>query len=140
EIPAELPEGSSGVLARVRAATVVPRLTRLDKVTSPRDGFTKYLFRGDGAEPFETVRIPLLHRPGDEKYVVCVSSQVGCALGCVFCATGRMGFQRHLATWELVDQVMRVRADPPHRVRGVGLMGVGEPCLNYDGVIAAARG
>src|SRR5262249_17152277 len=92
-----------------------------------------------GPEPFEAVRIPLLHRPGDEKYVVCVSSQVGCALGCVFCATGRMGFKRNLATWEIVDQVLHVRADSPHPVRGVVFMGRGAPLLNYDRVMPAAE-
>ncbi len=85
------------------------------------------------------MRIPLLHRPGDFKYVVCVSSQVGCALGCQFCATGRMGFRRNLAAWEIVDQVIKIQADSPHPVRGVVFMGMGEPMLNYDAVIRAAR-
>ena len=85
------------------------------------------------------MRIPLLHRPEDRKYVVCVSSQVGCALGCAFCATGRMGFRRNLATWEIVDQVVKIQADSPHPVRGVVFMGMGEPLLNYDAVIQAAR-
>ena len=96
-------------------------------------------FRGDGPEPFEAVRIPLLHRPDDRKYVVCVSSQVGCAMGCEFCATGRMGFRRNLAAWEIVDQVIKIQADSPHPVRGVVFMGMGEPMLNYDRVIQAAR-
>src|SRR5688572_7479156 len=74
-VPAALPEVPRRLLEQVREATVVPRLTLLEKRVSPTDGFTKYLFRGDGPEPFEAVRIPLLHRPGDEKYVVCVSSQ-----------------------------------------------------------------
>jgi 23S rRNA (adenine2503-C2)-methyltransferase len=139
EVPAEMPEVSPRLLERVRRATRVPRLTRVEKLVSPTDGFTKYLFRGAGPEPFEAVRIPLLHRPGDEKYVVCVSSQVGCALGCVFCATGRMGFKRNLATWEIVDQVLHVRADSPHPVRGVVFMGMGEPLLNYDRVMRAAE-
>jgi 23S rRNA (adenine2503-C2)-methyltransferase len=139
EVPAELPEVSPRLLQRVREASTVPQLTLLEKSVSPTDGFAKYLFRGVAPEPFEAVRIPLLHRPGDEKYIVCVSSQVGCALGCVFCATGRMGFQRNLATWEIVDQVMRVRADSSYPVRGVVFMGMGEPLLNYERVIAAAR-
>jgi len=117
----------------------VPRLELLDRTTSPVDGFTKYLFRGDGPEPFESVRIPLLHRPGDEKYIVCVSSQVGCAMGCKFCATGRMGFKRNLAAWEMVDQVLQVRDDSPHPVRGVVFMGMGEPMLNYDRVMGACE-
>ena len=111
----------------------------LEKIVSPQDGFAKYLFRGDGPEPFEAVRIPLLHRPDDLKYVVCVSSQVGCAMGCEFCATGRMGFRRNLAAWEIVDQVIKIQADSPHPVRGVVFMGMGEPMLNYDRVIQAAR-
>jgi 23S rRNA (adenine2503-C2)-methyltransferase len=138
EVPRELPETSPRLLERLRAATHIPHLTRLEKRVSPTDGFTKYLFRGDGDEPFETVRIPLLHRPGDEKYIVCVSSQIGCALGCVFCATGRMGFKRNLAAWEIVDQVMHVRADSEHPVRGVVFMGMGEPLLNYERVMRAA--
>src|SRR5436853_4155372 len=117
EVPAALPEVSPRLLERVRAATAVPRPELVEKAVSPRDGFTKYLFRGDGPEPFEAVRIPLLHRPGDPKYVVCVSSQVGCALGCAFCATARLGFKRNLATWEIVDQVIQVRAEAPHPVR-----------------------
>jgi 23S rRNA (adenine2503-C2)-methyltransferase len=139
EVPATLPEVSPRLLARVRDAVTVPRLTLLDRVVSPRDGFTKYLFRGTGPEPFEAVRIPLLHRPHDPKYVVCVSSQVGCALGCAFCATARLGFRRNLAAWEIVDQVVRVQADSPHPVRGVVFMGMGEPLLNYERVMRAAR-
>jgi 23S rRNA (adenine2503-C2)-methyltransferase len=139
ELPRQLPETSPRLLERVRQATQVPRLTLLEKRISPTDGFAKYLFRGDGPQPFETVRIPLLHRPGDEKFIVCVSSQVGCALGCVFCATGRMGFQRNLAAWEIVDQVLQVRDDSPHPVRGVVAMGMGEPFLNYERVMRAAE-
>ncbi len=139
EAPANLPETSPRLLERIRQTTRVPRLTLLEKRISPTDGFAKYLFQGDGLEPFETVRIPLLHRPGDEKYVVCVSSQVGCAMGCVFCATGRMGFRRNLAAWEIVDQVMQVRDDSPHPVRGVVFMGMGEPMLNYERVMLATE-
>lgn len=139
EVPAALSEVPRRLLEAVRAATHVPRLTLLEKSVSPTDGFAKYLFQGDGPEPFETVRIPLLHRPGDEKYIVCLSSQVGCAMGCVFCATGRLGFKRNLQTWEIVDQVIQVRDDSPHPVRGVVFMGMGEPFLNYDRVMRAAE-
>lgn len=139
EIPTQMQDASAKVLERVRQATHIPALTVIEKATSPRDGFTKYLFRGDGPEPFEAVRIPLLHRPEDPKYVLCVSSQVGCALGCAFCATGRMGFKRNLATWEILDQWVRVQADSEHPVRGVVFMGMGEPFLNYDRVMHAAE-
>ncbi len=138
-IPEQMPEVPRRLLERVRQTTRIPQLTRIEKIVSPTDGFAKYLFRGVGTEPFEAVRIPLLHRPGEEKYIVCVSSQVGCAMGCVFCATGRMGFRRNLETWEIVDQVMQVRDDSPYSVRGVVFMGMGEPMLNYERVMRAAQ-
>jgi len=123
------------------------------------DGFVKYLFRlPDGAE-VEAVRIPLpapadartlreRRRRGEAaglvalptaKYTVCISSQVGCALGCGFCATGRLGFSRNLATWEMLAQVHAVLREADHPVRGVLFLGMGEPLLNYDRVLAAAR-
>jgi len=138
-----LPSANQGIAARlldeVGRCTEIPNLTLIEKQVSPRDGFAKYLFLGDGPEPFEAVRIPLLHRPDDLKYVVCVSSQVGCGLGCQFCVTGRLGFRRDLAAWEIVDQVIKIQADSPHPVRGVVFMGMGEPMLNYDRVIQAAK-
>ena len=139
EIPASLPEVSGKLLENIRENVRLPRLVQLEKKTSARDGFAKYLFRGDGPEPFEAVRIPLLHRAGDEKAIVCVSSQVGCAMGCAFCATGRMGFVRNLSAWEMVDQVIRIQADSPQPVRGVVFMGMGEPLLNYEAAVRAAR-
>jgi 23S rRNA (adenine2503-C2)-methyltransferase len=139
EYPEPRPGLSAAVLAQVRRLTSIPHLMLVEKLVSDSDGFAKYLFHGDGPELFEAVRIPLLHKADDPKYVVCVSSQVGCAMGCAFCATGRMGWRRNLATWEIVDQVLKIQADSAHRVRGVVFMGMGEPLLNYDAVIRAAR-
>jgi 23S rRNA (adenine2503-C2)-methyltransferase len=139
ELPDLVPGLSRRVLDQVRRETTIPHLTLVDKVVSPRDGFAKYLFRGRRPDAFEAVRIPLLHRPEDPKYVVCVSSQVGCAMACDFCATGRMGFRGNLAAWEIVDQVVKIQADSPHPVRGVVFMGMGEPMLNYANVMQAAH-
>jgi 23S rRNA (adenine2503-C2)-methyltransferase len=139
ELPERMPTIAPRVMRMLRERVAIPRLKLIDKAVSPVDGFAKYVFEGAGPGRFEAVRIPLMHRPGDEKYVVCVSSQVGCAMGCVFCATGRMGFQRNLATWEIVDQVISVQQDSSYPVRGVVFMGMGEPLLNYDAVIRAAR-
>jgi 23S rRNA (adenine2503-C2)-methyltransferase len=139
KLPEAQAEISEKALKALRAATEIPNLTVSDKQISPQDGFAKYLFHGDGPEPFEAVRIPLLHRADDKKYIVCVSSQVGCAMGCSFCYTGRMGFIRNLSAWEMVDQVIKIRDDSEHPVRGVVFMGMGEPFLNYDEVIRAAR-
>jgi 23S rRNA (adenine2503-C2)-methyltransferase len=139
EIPESLPAVSAKLLERVRREVRLPRLSLLNKAVSPCDGFAKYLFRGDDQESYEAVRIPLLNRKDDLKYIVCVSSQAGCAMGCRFCATGRQGLVRDLAAWEIVDQVIRIQADSEHPVRGVVFMGMGEPLLNYESVIRAAR-
>ena len=90
ELPTVGQDLSRARLDQIRHLTKIPHLTLDEKVVSAQDGFTKYLFRGEGPEPFEAVSIPLLHRPDDLKQVACVSSQVGCAMGCLFCATGRM--------------------------------------------------
>ncbi len=99
----------------------------------------------------ETVLIPELIRPGEEeeleegwepkKRVVtqCISSQVGCAMGCVFCASGVMGLKRNLSAAEIVGQALAGRAALPEdqRLRNVVLMGMGEPLANYDAVARA---
>jgi 23S rRNA (adenine2503-C2)-methyltransferase len=129
-----------GVPGRVRdELRLRARLDRLavqDRRLSPYDGFAKYLLRSTDGSVFETVRIPLL-KP---RYSVCVSSQVGCALGCAFCETGRLGFSRNLEAWEIVEQVLTVRREATDRpVTGVVFQGQGEPFQNYDNVIRAAE-
>ncbi|MEO7190754.1 MAG: 23S rRNA (adenine(2503)-C(2))-methyltransferase RlmN [Vicinamibacterales bacterium] len=95
----------------------------------------KYLVRLDDGAEVETVAIEY---PG--RVTACVSTQAGCAMGCVFCATGQMGFTRHLRAGEIVGQILRVqrgvtrRAEP---LRNVVLMGMGEPLHNYDNVMQA---
>src|SRR5512141_2181610 len=85
----------------------------------------------------------------DGRRTACISSQVGCAMGCVFCATGQMGFARHLTPGEIVAQTVHVaraarasapavKADPGvGRLRNLVLMGMGEPLHNYDAVMQA---
>ena len=119
----------------VRAATVTPALEVVTETASALDPFVKYLLAGPDGARFEAVRIPLEH-PG--RYIVCVSSQVGCALACAFCATGRLGLTRNLEAWEIVAQVRVVRARlPSGRVHGVVFQGMGEPLANLDAVLAA---
>ncbi len=124
-------------LEAARAAGEVPSLAIAAREASARDPFVKYAFRlGDGAV-VEAVRIPL-ERAG--RYSVCVSSQVGCALACAFCATGRLGLGRNLEAWEIVEQVRAVRAEIERgRVHGVLFQGMGEPLANADRVIRAIR-
>jgi len=108
----------------------------VERATDPADGFVKVLLRGEHGDVFEAVRIPL-HAPG--RFTVCLSSQVGCAMACAFCATGRLGFGRHLHAWEMVAALELVRDEAPGRVTGVVFQGQGEPLHNYDAVMHAAK-
>ena len=128
------------VRAAVRRAVETLRqdmLPVVERVTDDVDGFEKLLLRLDDGALVEAVKIPL-EKPGH--FTVCVSSQVGCAMGCVFCATGRLGLSRHLQRWEIVAQVLAVRATlkAGERITGTVFMGQGEPLHNYDEVIGAA--
>jgi 23S rRNA (adenine2503-C2)-methyltransferase len=102
------------------------------------DGLTrKYLLKLTDGQVIETV---LMEYEG--RFTACVSSQAGCAMGCVFCATGQMGFVRHLTAGEIVAQVLHVRralaeSHPHRRLRNLVLMGMGEPLHNYDAVMKA---
>ena len=82
----------------------------------------------------------VLMRHQDGRNTVCVSSQAGCPLGCLFCATGQIGFKRNLTAWEIVQQVLffaRLLKKENQRVSNVVFMGMGEPFLNYDNVFKA---
>lgn len=112
------------------------RLEVVERVEDPTDRFTKYLFRSPDGALTEAVRIPLA-KP--ETFTVCLSSQVGCAMRCTFCATGRLGLSRSLDAWEMVAAFLTVRDEAPGRVTGAVFQGQGEPFHNYDEVIRAAR-
>jgi len=128
------PQVTRAVRDEVLSRAQLPSLEVVERRRAD-DGFVKYLFESPLGGRIEAVRIPLF----DTKYVVCVSSQVGCALGCDFCATGRMGFQRNLLTWEILEQVRWIRREADRRLTGVVFMGMGEPLLNPTEVLRAAR-
>ena len=128
------PQVNRALRDAVLARGELPSLTVVERRRA-EDGFVKYLLESPLGGRVEAVRIPLF----DTKYVVCVSSQVGCALACDFCATGRMGFRRNLQTWEILDQVRLIRAEADRRLSGVVFMGMGEPLLNSTEVLRAAR-
>lgn len=114
------------------------RCRRLDvvEVAEDEDGFIKWLLRCPDGALTEAVRIPL-DKPG--RYSVCLSSQVGCAMRCDFCATGRLGLSRSLDAWEMVAAWAAVRdATDDGRVTSAVFMGQGEPFHNYDAVLEAA--
>jgi 23S rRNA (adenine2503-C2)-methyltransferase len=120
--------------AAVRAACERPELRVVDEVASAIDPFVKYLVESRDGARVEAVRIPL-ERAG--RFSACVSSQVGCALACAFCATGKLGLARNLAAWEIVEQVrvIRARLVAGARVHGVVFQGMGEPLANLDAVL-----
>jgi len=102
-----------------------------------QDGTRKYLFEVDGGDLVESVMIKQPNR-----MTLCVSSQVGCALGCKFCKTGTMGLKRHLGTHEIIGQVMGVIKDAENfndMFTNIVFMGMGEPLHNYDNVTDALR-
>lgn len=111
----------------------------LEKISD--DGTRKWVIRMDGGSSIEMVLIP----EGSRK-TLCVSSQVGCALDCSFCSTGKQGFNRNLSTAEIIAQLrVAIRSFGPfdpkdsRRVTNVVFMGMGEPLLNFDPVLAATQ-
>ena len=94
---------------------------------------------GDPADNPQIVDAPT-GRGAKNRRTLCISTQAGCAMGCVFCATGQMGFKRHLSSGEIVAQVLyyaRVLKDENQAVTNVVLMGMGEPFHNYDNTMSA---
>ncbi len=118
----------------------------LEDVKVARDGTRKLLLRTAQGDRIESVLIPM-----DDRITQCVSSQVGCKIGCDFCLTARMPLRRHLSASEIVDQVLwakRVLGDGveplpgatgPQRVSNLVYMGMGEPLDNYDNMLKSLR-
>jgi len=125
EIPAALAEALDGEFP-------LPRL-ELGRKQVSADGTVKFLWVLPDGEAIESVWIP-----DGRRHTLCISSQVGCALGCVFCATGRMGFYRHLEPWEIAGQVREMALDPAlGKPTNVVFMGMGEPLHNWNAVDVA---
>ena len=102
-----------------------------ETVAQSSDGTRKYLFRLDDGESVEAVRIPM----EDQRATLCISTQVGCAMGCQFCMTGTFGLKRNLRPEEIVNQVCAALEDGP--ISNIVLMGMGEPLHNFDHVTTA---
>jgi 23S rRNA (adenine2503-C2)-methyltransferase len=98
------------------------------------DGTTKVLLELSDGQRIESVFLPYLGRSS-----ACLSTQVGCPVGCAFCASGAGGFVRNLDAGEIVEQVLALQDETGERVGHVVLMGIGEPLLNYDETLRAIR-
>jgi 23S rRNA (adenine2503-C2)-methyltransferase len=119
---------------RARLADEVPFSTlALEREAHARDGTVKALFRTHDGRPVEAV----LMRYRDGRRSICLSSQSGCPLTCTFCATGAMRFGRNLTAAEIVDQALHFRR--LERVDHAVFMGMGEPLMNLDAVLAACE-
>jgi 23S rRNA (adenine2503-C2)-methyltransferase len=134
---AAMPELPARVRTRLETETTLT-IPPVAAETDSSDGFTrKYLLGLTDGHRIETVLMRFTGR-----VTACVSSQVGCAMGCVFCATGQMGYTRHLTPGEIVAQAVHVARTlrhqaEPARLRNIVLMGMGEPLHNYDAVMQA---
>ena len=125
DLPAELRSALEQEFPLTRLALAAHQVSR--------DGTEKFLWKLHDSEAIESVLIP-----EGKRRTLCISSQVGCALGCVFCATGRMGFRRNLSAAEIAAQARELMLAPPAaRLTNVVFMGMGEPLLNWDAVDTA---
>jgi 23S rRNA (adenine2503-C2)-methyltransferase len=108
-----------------------------------KDGATeKFLFRLPDGNAVESVLMHFDEHLGPGRATVCISTQVGCAMGCVFCASGQAGVLRNLRTWEIVDQVLQIQkyiAPRGERVANVVYMGIGEPLANYSNTLKSLK-
>jgi 23S rRNA (adenine2503-C2)-methyltransferase len=129
QVPAEMTDLPKALRARL-TDELPPALTEVTRSTSDGGDTVKWLWAlGDGS------RIETVGMAYRERVTVCVSSQAGCAMACGFCATGQAGFERHLSTGEMVEQVVaaaRWARDRERRLSNVVFMGMGEPFANYD--------
>lgn len=127
---------SQALRTRLETDTVLAWPQILDSASS-QDGSTKHAFRmSDGA------CVEGVHMPYEDRATLCISSQVGCAMGCTFCATGQMGIIRNLSAAEIVGQVMAMlihHGHPQGRPVNLVFMGMGEPLHNLDHVMEAFR-
>ncbi|HIG51566.1 MAG TPA: 23S rRNA (adenine(2503)-C(2))-methyltransferase RlmN [Candidatus Marinimicrobia bacterium] len=112
---------------------IIQTLTVENKLPSKEDKSLKILFRTHDGHFIETVSMV-----DNNRHTVCLSSQVGCALDCDFCATGKLGLKRNLTTGEIVDQLIYVREKIDQPITNVVFMGMGEPFHNYDNVLNAS--
>ena len=112
---------------------VIGRLAA-EKIETSRDGSRKYLFKLKDGKYIESVLIP-----ERDHYTLCVSSQVGCAQGCLFCLTAAGGFERNLTRGEIIAQVRDIKNElaDPMRLTNIVFMGMGEPLANYKNLVSA---
>ncbi|MDZ7262160.1 MAG: 23S rRNA (adenine(2503)-C(2))-methyltransferase RlmN [candidate division KSB1 bacterium] len=128
----EMTDLSRGLRAKLTQLAEIGNLTLVKSVHSTSSGVLKFLF-----ELPDGLRIESVFIPEGKRKTLCLSTQVGCALACRFCATGKMGFKRNLTAGEIVGQILFIKRHLETEITNVVLMGMGEPFLNYENVIKA---
>ncbi len=133
----EMTNFSKELRSRLASDFILTPLELEERRISRIDGTEKFLFRTWDGHYIESV---LLRNEGDDegRLTVCISSQIGCAMGCAFCATADIGYRRNLETAEIVDQLCQIRRLTGLKNNNIVFMGMGEPFMNYDNVLAAA--
>ncbi len=109
----------------------------ISKKRVSEDGSIKYLFTLKDGFGIEAVYMPWFDESGEniERVSLCISSMAGCPVGCAFCATGTLGFQRNLTAAEIIDQILLVEKDLNCKIKNIVYMGMGEPLMNYNNVV-----
>lgn len=113
--------------------TIICPVLIKDKQVS-KDGTIKYLFCFEDGEVAEAV---LMRFDNRANLTVCISTQVGCAMGCKFCATAKLGFKRNLTVEEIVGQIFLIQADTGLKITNIVFMGQGEPLLNFNSLLSS---
>ncbi len=130
----EMTDISKKLREKLKEDCFIPFLETEERLISKIDGTRKYLFKTRDGEYIETVLMRY-----EYGVTICVSTQVGCAMGCVFCASGIDGRKRNLSAYEILSQIYTVSCDIDERIGHVVVMGMGEPLDNYDNVVRFIR-
>jgi 23S rRNA (adenine2503-C2)-methyltransferase len=112
------------------------------RVLGSHDTTRKFLFRLSDGNLIESVLIPAspaLYGGSSDRRTICISTQVGCAYGCKFCASGLEGFSRNLGSNEIIDQVIAIESESGEKIDNIVFMGMGEPLANFENVMRAIR-
>ena len=126
----EMSNLSKTLREKLQAAATVGNIQIAQKLVSKIDGTRKYLLKLDDGNFIESVLMKYKHG-----YTICISSQVGCRMGCAFCASTRNGRVRNLTAGEIIGQVLAVQGDLKERISNIVMMGIGEPLDNYGNVL-----
>ncbi|MDR3048383.1 MAG: 23S rRNA (adenine(2503)-C(2))-methyltransferase RlmN [Elusimicrobiota bacterium] len=113
---------------------VLRTLTIVKKEISNIDSTIRYTFKTADKKSFFAVFLP-----SKDSNSVCISSQIGCPAGCLFCSTGKSGFTRNLSRGEILEQILQIENDTKQKISGVLFMGMGEPAFNYNNVLSALK-